>query len=49
MSLDQLFFIVDIAGKGKKLIYAYPFQKIKIDEFKLNTDFIKNEQNEYNN
>ncbi len=49
MSLSQIFFIVDIAGKGKKLIYAYPHQKMELEEFKLKTEYIQADQSEPNN
>ena len=48
MSLKEIFFVVDTQGKGKKLIHAYPSQKIEIDEFKLNSDLILNEQSDNN-
>jgi len=43
MSLEEIFFVVDTQGKGKKLIYAYPSQKIELDELRLSSDLILNE------
>ena len=48
MSLEEIFFVVDTQGRGKKLICAYPSQKIELEELKLSGDLILNEQTDNN-